>query len=110
MKETDYYKILNLNRDTTEEEIKRQYRRLALKFHPDRNPIDEEAEEKIKEVNEAYAVLGDPEKRRVYDRFGYSGFRMRYNGEDNFHYSSGRSRNMGDRFFFGRGMGCRKGA
>ncbi|RME69448.1 MAG: molecular chaperone DnaJ [Nitrospirae bacterium] len=66
----DYYKILGVSRNATQEEIKKAFRRLALKYHPDRNQGDKEAEEKFKEINEAYAVLGDPEKRAQYDRFG----------------------------------------
>ncbi|MCS7280521.1 MAG: molecular chaperone DnaJ [Desulfobacterota bacterium] len=66
----DYYQILNVDRNATEEEIKKAYRRLALKYHPDRNPGDKEAEEKFKDINEAYQVLSDPEKRAKYDRYG----------------------------------------
>ncbi|WP_337845630.1 J domain-containing protein [Thermus sp.] len=64
----DYYAILGVSREATQEEIKRAYRQLALKYHPDRNPGDKEAEERFKEINEAYAVLSDPEKRAQYDR------------------------------------------
>ena len=108
MKETDYYHILALKRDTTEEEIKRAYRRLAFQYHPDQNPMDEEAEEKFKEVSEAYTVLGDPEKRRVYDHYGYAGFRKHYASDDVFNGTSGFYRGRGNPFFFGRG--CRKWA
>ncbi len=66
----DYYEILNVDRNASEEEIKKAYRRLALKYHPDRNPGDKYAEEKFKEINEAYEVLSDPEKRARYDRYG----------------------------------------
>ncbi len=66
----DYYAILGVSRTATQEEIKKAYRRLALKYHPDKNPGDAEAEERFKEVNEAYHVLGDPAKRAQYDRFG----------------------------------------
>jgi len=69
----DYYEILSLSRDCGEEEIKRSYRKLALKYHPDRNPGDKEAEENFKEAAEAYAVLRDSEKRQTYDRFGHEG-------------------------------------
>ncbi|TBH20766.1 DnaJ C-terminal domain-containing protein [Thermus thermamylovorans] len=64
----DYYAILGVSREATQEEIKRAYRRLALQYHPDRNPGDKEAEERFKEINEAYAVLSDPERRAQYDR------------------------------------------
>ncbi len=71
----DYYTILGIPRDATQEEIKRAYRRLALKYHPDRNPGNKEAEEKFKEISEAYEVLSDPEKRAIYDAYGYSGLK-----------------------------------
>jgi molecular chaperone DnaJ len=71
----DYYQILEVGRNATEEEIKKSYRQLALKFHPDRNPGDNAAEEKFKEASEAYEVLRDPEKRRLYDQYGHEGLR-----------------------------------
>lgn len=66
----DYYNILGVDRNATDDEIKRAYRRLALKYHPDRNPNDKTCEEKFKEINEAYACLSNPEKRANYDRYG----------------------------------------
>ncbi len=69
----DYYEILGIERQATEQEIKSAYRKLALKFHPDRNPGDHKAEESFKEAAEAYAVLADREKRGAYDRFGHAG-------------------------------------
>jgi curved DNA-binding protein len=72
MEYKDYYKILGVNRNASKDEIKRAYRKLALKTHPDRNPGDAKAEEKFKEINEAYQVLNDPEKRARYDQLGES--------------------------------------
>lgn len=70
----DYYKILGLERSASDADIKKAYRRLAMKYHPDRNPGKEkEATERFKEINEAYGVLGDPEKRQQYDQYGTVG-------------------------------------
>ncbi|MDU7693081.1 MAG: molecular chaperone DnaJ [Helicobacter sp.] len=73
MEEFDYYEILEVERDCTQEMIKKSYRKLALKYHPDRNPDNSSAEEKFKQINEAYEVLNDEQKRAVYDRYGRSG-------------------------------------
>lgn len=75
MTKRDCYEILNISKSASSDEIKKAYRQLALKFHPDRNPNNKEAEEKFKEAAEAYSVLIDPEKRSVYDRFGHDGLR-----------------------------------
>src|ERR1700751_4077443 len=70
----DYYEVLGVDRTATDEEIKRAYRKLAVKFHPDKNPDDPHAEEQFKELGEAYDVLMDSEKRAAYDRFGHAAF------------------------------------
>lgn len=69
----DYYEVLGVDRNATEDEIKVAYRKLAIKYHPDRNPGDKQAEEKFKEAAEAYEVLHDPQKRQQYDQFGFEG-------------------------------------
>src|ERR1700756_4405082 len=69
----DYYEVLGVDRGTGEQEIKSAYRKLALEYHPDRNPGNHEAEEKFKEAAEAYSVLSDAQKRAAYDRFGHKG-------------------------------------
>ena len=71
--ELDYYEVLGVSRSAEDDEIKRAYRKLALKYHPDHNPDNAEAEQKFKEAAEAYDVLRDPEKRARYDRFGRAG-------------------------------------
>jgi len=80
----EYYQILGVAKTATADEIKKAYRKLALKYHPDKNPDNKSAEEKFKEISEAYAVLSDPEKRQQYDTFGSAGFRQRYSQEDIF--------------------------
>src|SRR5947208_11098477 len=74
IRKRDYYEVLEISRGTSDEEIKRAYRKLAVKFHPDKNPDDPYAEEKFKELGEAYDVLMDADKRAAYDRFGHAAF------------------------------------
>src|SRR5690606_24704721 len=113
----DYYEVLGVARDAGEDELKSAYRKLALKYHPDRNPNNPEAEAKFKEAAEAYSVLSDPEKRRRYDQFGHGGVEEGAftggfsNVEDIFAAFGDRFGNAGGGFFdqfFGRGRG-RKG-
>jgi len=80
----DYYKTLGVEKNADAEVIKKAYRKLALKYHPDRNPGNREAEEKFKKISEAYAVLSDPEKRKQYESFGSDQFSQRYSQEDIF--------------------------
>ncbi|MBQ1626787.1 MAG: molecular chaperone DnaJ, partial [Prevotella sp.] len=72
----DYYEVLGVSKSATEDEIKKAYRKIAIKYHPDRNPGDKEAEEKFKEAAEAYSVLSDQQKRQQYDQFGFDGPNM----------------------------------
>ena len=75
VEEKDYYRILGVSRSSTEDEIKKSYRRVAMQYHPDRNPGDKEAEEKFKMASEAYEVLRDADKREIYDRYGIEGLK-----------------------------------
>ena len=117
MNKRDYYSILGVNRDATQEEIKKAYRKLALKYHPDRNPDDKQAEGTFKEIGEAYAVLSDQGQKGMYDRLGSNQFRHMHRFEDIFRTfgSKGFFWEVGSRgdagnfrmFFHGpRGMGC----
>ena len=126
---TDYYKILGVNKNTSDDEIKKTYRKLAMKYHPDHTKGDKAAEEKFKGISEAYAVLSDKEKRQQYDTFGSTGFHQRYSQEDifkGFDFSSifkdlgfggGNFFNFdlggkggGTRFSYGNGPGARQSA
>lgn len=109
MTKRDYYEILGVPRDASQQDIKANYRKLALKYHPDRNPNNKEAENKFKEAAEAYEVLSDAEKRRRYDQLGHSGVQGGFSGQDV---------NMEDIFsqfgdifggIFGGGQGARSG-
>jgi len=84
MGEIDYYKILGVEKNAPDEEIKKAYRKLAMKYHPDHTKGDKSSEEKFKNISEAYAVLSDKEKRQQYDTFGSTNFQQRYSQEDIF--------------------------
>ncbi|MFW6081472.1 MAG: DnaJ C-terminal domain-containing protein [Desulfosalsimonas sp.] len=84
MAQKDYYKILGVDKNASQDDIKKAYRKLAMKYHPDHSSGSKENEEKFKEISEAYAVLSDPEKRKQYDTYGDEDFRQRYSQEDIF--------------------------
>ena len=84
----DYYDILGVTKTSTHQEVKQQYRKLALKFHPDRNQYSD-AEEQFKEISEAYSVISNPEKKLVYDQYGHAGVNQRYSSEDIFRSANG---------------------
>ena len=78
MAKADYYTLLGVSRDASDQELKRAYKKLAMKYHPDRNQGDKDAEKKFKEVSEAYEVLSDQSKRQAYDQFGHDGLDQRF--------------------------------
>ncbi len=113
----DYYEVLGVQKSASAEEIKKAYRKAAMKYHPDRNPGDKEAEAKFKEVGEAYEVLSDDSKRQRYDQFGFAGVDPNYGGGGNGPYGAGFSGfgdfgDFGDIFgeFFGGGRSSRQSA
>ena len=105
----DYYEVLGVDRGADDATIKKAYRQLAKKYHPDMNPGDKEAEKKFKEASEAYSVLSDPEKRRQYDQFGHAAFEQGGGGAGGFGGFDFNGGDMGDIFgdifgdFFGGG-------
>jgi len=104
MAETDYYKILGVEKTASATEIKKAYRKLALKYHPDKTKGDKALEEKFKKISEAYAVLSDPEKKKQYDTYGSTDFHQHFSQEDifnNFDFS-----NIFREFGFGGGRGA----
>lgn len=108
----DYYELLGVNRTVSEDELKKAYRKAAMRYHPDRNPDDKGAEEKFKELSEAYQVLSDPEKRAQYDRFGHAAFEQKGGFSGGFEFSGNFedifSDLFGDIFGGGRGGGGRQ--
>jgi len=101
----DYYELLGVSRNASEEEIKKAYRKLALQYHPDRNPGDKQSEEKFKEVSEAYQILSDAEKRAKYDQYGHAAFGDGSPFPGGFDFTAGFEDVFGDIFgeFFGGG-------
>src|SRR5215510_11734139 len=86
MAKRDYYEVLGLTKGASDVEIKKAYRKLALKYHPDKNPGDKAAEESFKELGEAYEVLSEPQKRAAYDQYGHAAFDKRAGfGRGGFH-------------------------
>ena len=80
----DYYSVLEIKKGASDDKIKKAYRKLAMQYHPDRNKGDTNAENKFKDVSEAYAVLSDKKKRQQYDQFGSEGFHQKFSQEDIF--------------------------
>src|ERR1700675_288825 len=106
-KKRDYYEVLGVERGAGEEELKKAFRRLAIQSHPDRNPGDKQAEERFKELNEAYQVLSDPERRAQYDRYGHAAFQGPQGTGFGFEFTQGFEEVFSDIFgdFFGTGRG-----
>src|SRR5512132_3610237 len=108
MAKDDYYRVLGVERDASKDDLKKAYRKLALQCHPDRNPGDKDAERRFKEINEAYEVLRDDQKRAAYDRFGHAAFE---HGSGDGGFGPGFGTGFADIFeeMFGEFMGGRRG-
>ena len=98
MAKRDYYEILGVDKNATEQEIKKAYRKLAMKYHPDRNKDDKASEEKFKEASEAYEILGDKDKKVQYDQYGHSAFENGGGGGGYSGFSGGSFEDLGDIF------------
>ncbi len=117
MAEIDYYQALGVSRDATPDEIKKAYRKLAMKYHPDKAKGDKkQAEEKFKQISEAYAVLSNPEKKKEFDEFGSQAFKQKFSQEDIFRgfdfgdiFGDGASESIFSRIFGGQGGGRSRG-
>ncbi|NRB79859.1 MAG: DnaJ domain-containing protein [Saccharospirillaceae bacterium] len=109
MSKRDYYEVLNVAKDADKKEVKKAYRKMAMKYHPDRNPDDKSSEDAFKEVNEAYEVLSDEQKRGAYDQYGHAG--LEQGGGGGGHGAGGFGDIFGDVFgdIFGGGGGGRGG-
>ena len=110
MAKRDFYEVLGVSRQADEKELKGAFRKLAMQYHPDRNPGDAEAERKFKEVNEAYEALKDPQKRAAYDQFGHQAFEMGGGGPGAHGFGNDFASSMSDIFedLFGDVMGGRR--
>ncbi len=112
MSKADYYDLLGVNRNASPDELKKAYRKLAMQYHPDRNPGDHAAEHKFKEINEAYDVLRDEQRRAAYDRFGHAAFESGQGGGGGFDFGAGFNdifEEMFGEFFGGGGGGGKRG-
>ncbi|WP_372834162.1 DnaJ domain-containing protein, partial [Pontibacterium sp.] len=110
MSKQDYYEVLGVDKNASDRDIKKAFRRMAMKYHPDRNPDDKESEENFKEVNEAYEVLSDAQKKAAYDQYGHAGVNPNMGGGQGGGFEGGFGDIFGDVFgdIFGGGGGGRR--